>query len=396
MRRQGSLWVALRLGRNAPALETRKQRVMVIALAIALICLVARTGIEPAFAEAQPSVQTADTDEDAADAVEAAYACNGQCRDSAPAVDPRVAARYAALQSAYSGRQTQNLAAGQERWLKLRGEACAIGARPTRHFVQCIHDVDSERVRELDELRDILEEETEVGAPLVDLEALLDKPMKLAAYSPAAMSSVYFDYDWHASRIPSNCRDLYTLTAGAWKYGTDSIGMNSQGTAFGACQMMLFSAQGRVPRKNSKIDFNDIKRYASGLMCFALRCGDRDLTPDNPSEAFEDLRKDGRLKIKSGHLPIGGVDSCNRTLVLDPPFFCLDGENVRMDVSKPADYTGSGEKQALLLVLFFPTEGTERVHYVFVASYDPKARSIRAQEIDLNSRIKLTVTKDRS
>jgi uncharacterized protein YecT (DUF1311 family) len=382
--------------RNSPALKMLQDGACLIALAIALVCLGTKIGIEPAFAEARPSVQTADADDDTAGADQAAYVCNGQCSDSAPAVDPRVAAKYAALQATYKGRQKQNLVEGQARWLKLRGEACAIGMQPAEHFVQCIHDVDNERVRELGEMNAIADAETAAGVPRVDLEALLDKPMNLAAYSPATMSSIYFDHDGHASRTPSDCRELYTLTAGAWKYGDDTIGMNSQGTAFDACQMMLFSAQGRAPRKGAPIDFNDITRYASGLMCYALRCGDSDFTPDHPNEAFDDLRKDGKLKIKIGHLPVWNVDVCNGTLLLDPPFFCLNGYSARIEVGKVADYTGSGEQQALVRVLFFPIQGTERLNYTLLAAYDQTARSIRVQQIDSKFHIKLVLRKDDS
>ncbi|MGG1948806.1 hypothetical protein AB1286_29030 [Trinickia sp. NRRL B-1857] len=122
------------------------------------------------------------------------------------------------------------------------------------------------------------------------------------------------------------------------------------GTAFGACQFMLFEAQARPPRDQVKIDFIDVRPYAGELMCFALRCGDSDFNPDNPSETFSDMQRAGKLQIKSGRLPAWGANACANTLIVDPPYFCLDGENVRMEVSEPADYTGSGEQQALLKV----------------------------------------------
>ena len=397
MRRQKSLWVALMRGLRGIAMRPCSafvcDGVRAIAIAIALVCLVAKMGIVPAFADAPHSV-AGEAGGDATDGEKAKYVCNGQCSDSAPAVDPRIAMKYAALRAAYKGRQMQSLEAGQTRWLKLRGEACAIGTRAAEHFVQCLRAVDDERVRELDELKEIVEEEAKAGVPLVDLEGLLDSPINLAAYSPAAMSSVYFDDDRQASRIPSNCRELYTLTAGAWQYGDDTTGTNSRGAAFEACQMMLFGAQARAPQKRTQIDFNDIEGYASAMMCFAVRCGDSDFALADPRESFGALQKAGKLKIESGHLPANGSDACNGTLVVDPPFFCLAGENARLDVSKPADYTGGGEQQALVRVLFFPTQGTQRLHYAFVAFYDPKARSIRVREIDENSRIKLIFAKE--
>jgi hypothetical protein len=192
------------------------------------------------------------------------------------------------------------------------------------------------------------------------------------------MSDVYFDGSMRAGRLPETCRELYTLTAGAWRYKDDSIGMNSEGNAFDVCKSMLFLAQAQPPKRNSQIDFSDVKLYANEIMCFALRCGDGASVSET---------------IESADLPMWKLDACKDTLVIHPPFFCLDGMNARFEASASADYIGSGDSEAVVKVMFFPTEGTARLRYMFLASYDTHSQSIRVTQIDSKARIKLTTAK---
>jgi len=309
-----------------------------------------------------------------------------------PAIDGRVTAAYDALLSA-SGPQQPSVLLGQEHWRKLRDEACVAEGHLVADADACFQRVDDERLRELDELMDIRRTELEAHSPGVDLEALLDKPVDLAAYSPADMSDVYFDGSMRAGRLPGTCRELYTLTAGAWGYTGDTIGMSSEGNAFDVCQSILFLAQAQPPKQNSQIDFNDVKLYANELMCFALRCDDGASVSRTPTESFEALKQQGDLIIESANLPMGGPDACKDTLVIHAPFFCLDGMNARFEASASADYTGSGNSEAVVKVMFFPTEGTQRLHYMFLASYDIRSQSIRVTQIDPKARIKLTTAK---
>jgi hypothetical protein len=129
--------------------------------------------------------------------------------------------------------------------------------------------------------------------------------------------------------------------------------------------------------------------YANELMCVVQRCDDGESVSENPIESFSRISEKGKLRIEAGELPAWGLDACKNTLLVGPPFFCIDGWNVRFESSPPADYTGSGNREALVHALFFPTQGTERVHYMFVASYDARARSIRVRRIDPQSRIRL-------
>jgi hypothetical protein len=310
---------------------------------------------------------------------------------SLPAIDGKVTAAYDALLSAYNSQQ-QSVLQGQERWLKFRSEACIAEGHPAKDADACFQRVDKERFRELGELTDIRRRELAAHSAGVDLEALLDKPIDLSAYSPADMSDIYFDADGSpgARRLPVTCRELYTLTAGAWAYMTDGIGSNSEANAFGVCQNMLFLAQAQQPKRNSQIDFSDVKLYANDVMCFALRCGDGVSISDTPSESFEALKQQGKLTIESADLPMWGPDACTDTLVIHAPFFCLDGMNVRFEASAGADYTGSGDNEAVVTITFFPTEGTERLHGMFLASYDTGSQSIRLKAIDRKARIKLT------
>lgn len=309
-----------------------------------------------------------------------------------PPVGGQVTAAYDALLSA-SGPQRPSVLLAQEHWRKLRDEACVVEGHLATHADACFQRVDDERLHELDELTDIRRTGLEAHSPGVDLEALLDKPIDLAAYSPADMSDVYFDGLMRAGRLPRTCRELYTLTAGAWRYTGDTIGMNSEGNAFDVCKSMLFLAQAQPPKRNSQIDFSDVKLYANEIMCFALRCGDGASVSETPTESFEALKERGNLIIESADLPMWKLDACKDTLVIHPPFFCLDGMNARFEASASADYTGSGDSEAVVKVMFFPTEGTERLHYMFLATYDTHSRSIRVTQIDSKARIKLTTAK---
>lgn len=70
------------------------------------------------------------------------------------------------------------------------------------------------------------------------------------------------------------------------------------------------------------------------------------------------------------------------TLVASKPFFCIDGFNVRYQISEAGDFTGRGRREALVSMLFFPTEGTLRLPLMLLASYDPTEKSIRVEQID--------------
>ncbi|MBB5447767.1 MULTISPECIES: hypothetical protein [unclassified Paraburkholderia] len=309
-----------------------------------------------------------------------------------PAVDQEVMSAYDALRSA-SGQQ-RSILLGQEHWRKLRVEACSAAGHAATDSDGCFQRVDDERLRELREQMDIRARELAAQSPEMDLEALLDKPINLAAYNPEDMSDIHFDGSYQAERLPRTCRELYTLTSGAWGYSNDTIGMNSEGNAFDVCQSMLFTAQAQPPKRNSRIDFNDVKLYANEIMCFALRCDDGESISKEPAESFETLKQRGNLIFESADLPMWGPDACNETLVIRQPFFCLDGMNARLEASASADYTGSGDSEAVVTVVFFPTQGTERLHCRFLASYDAQSHSIRVIRIDRNARIKLLTATD--
>jgi hypothetical protein len=307
-----------------------------------------------------------------------------------PAVNKQVTAAYDVLLS-ISGSQRPSDLLGQEHWRKLRDEACFFEGHAATDAVACFQHVDDERLRELDDLIDIRRTELETQSVSVDLEKLLDQPIDLSVYSPP--SDLYFDGSMRIERLPKTCRELYTLTAGAWHYIGDTIGMNTEENAFDACRSLLFLAQSRAPKRKSQIDFSDVKLYANEIMCIALRCDDDASIPETPTESFEAQKQHGNLIIESANLPMWGLDACNDALVIQPPFFCFDGMNVRLEASASADYTGSGNTEAVVNVEFFPTQGSQRLHYLFLASYDAHSQSIRVKQIDWKARIKLITEK---
>lgn len=152
---------------------------------------------------------------------------------------------------------------------------------------------------------------------------------------------------------------------------------------------MIFSAQRRESAAFSNVNFQDVSLLAEELLCFAFRCGDGYTLYGRPDQSFLSLSKQKKLKIVSGKLPAWGDSACAGTLVVSPPFFCIDGYNIRYEISEPGDFTGRGRREALMSVLFFPSEGTQRLPDMFLASYDPVAKSIRVEQIDEESHIKI-------
>ena len=302
-------------------------------------------------------------------------------------VDNKVTIALDTLRATYTESQQHSLAIGQARWVEIRNEACVTDGHRASNLNACLQRVDNERIQELNELLQIRRYELHAKIAAIDLEAVLDKPMDISTYSSG--SNVYFDGDLRISREPKSCRELYTLSAGAWSYGGDTPGINSSGIAFTTCQMLLFSAQAQVPRKSSSIDFGDITLYANDLVCLVRRCDDSESVSNDPDESFKSLSDRGKLKIESGQLPAWGMGACKDVLVLNPPYFCLDGLNVKYEVSRSANYTRSSEREALLHAFFFPAQGSMRVHYLLLASYDPDTHSIQVRQIDPGSRIKL-------
>jgi uncharacterized protein YecT (DUF1311 family) len=310
--------------------------------------------------------------------------------------DSEVVTGVETLLSVYDDRQRQSLIDGQAKWLKLRDEACTWDGKHAADFNGCRVRVDNERTKELSDLAEIQHKYTSDKHPGVDLEAVLDKPMDLAAYDrETQLGKLYFESSLNETRIPNTCRELYTLSAGDWNYTADTIGMNAAGNAYDSCSQLIGSAQRRKSAAFSDVNFQDVSLLAEDLLCFAFRCGDGYSLYGGPSQSFLSLSKQKKLKIVSGTLPAWGDNACAGTLTISPPFFCIDGYNVRYQMSEAGDFTGRGRREALLSVLFFASDGsTQRLHDMFLASYDPVAKSIRVEEIDSDSHIKIRLRGD--
>jgi uncharacterized protein YecT (DUF1311 family) len=304
--------------------------------------------------------------------------------------DSEVANGVETLLSIYSDRQRQTLIDGQQKWLKLRDEACAWGGKDAPDFNECRVRVNNERTEELNDLAEIQHKAISGRRPPVDLEAVLDKPVDLAAYDrETQLGQLSFGSAFEETRIPNTCRELYTLSAGDWHYTADTIGINATGNAYNACSELIFSAQRRESAVFSNIDFQDVTLLAEELLCYALRCGDGYALYGRPGQSFLSLSKQKKLKIVSSNLPARGDSACAGALVVSPPFFCIDGYNVRYQISEAGDFTGRGRREALMSLLFFPSEGTERLPGMFLASYDPVTESIRVEKIDQESHVKV-------
>jgi uncharacterized protein YecT (DUF1311 family) len=317
-------------------------------------------------------------------------------QDELRQADAGVAAGVKTLLAVYGDGQRQSLIDGQATWLKLRDEACTWHGQRAADFNACRVRVDNERTGELNDLADIQRKDLSDKRPTVDLEAVLDQPVDLAAYGhETPLGKLQFAASPDATRMPNTCREFYTLSAGDWHDASDSSGMNAAGNASRACSQLIFSAQRRDSALFPDVNFQDVSLLAEDLLCVALRCGDGYTLYGEPSQSFLSLSEQKKLKIVSGTLPAWGDHACAGTLVVSAPFFCIDGYNVRYRMSKAGDFTGSGRREALLSTLFFGSDGsTQRLHAMFLAYYDPAAKSIRVKAIDSDSHIKIRLSGD--
>lgn len=318
---------------------------------------------------------------------QAAAACTDE---DVRASDSEVAGNMETLLSLYDQSRRHSLLSGQREWLRLRGEACTWNSHPADDFNACMVSVNKERARQLAQLADVQRNQIADKLPAPDLESLLDTPIDLTAYGDSKLIGLlYFNGSVEKARMPKTCRELYTLSSGAWHFSSDTTGDNASGNADNLCSQLLFSAQKRETTRFADVDFQDVRLYAVELLCNALRCGDGYEAYGSPAESFLSLSRRGKLKISAGQLPAWGSNACAATLVVAAPFFCIDGYNVRYDISDAGDFRGRGSREALVSMLFFPTEGSQRLQIMFLASYDPAEKSIRLEQIDQNSHIKL-------
>lgn len=309
--------------------------------------------------------------------------------------DSEVVSGVEKLLSVYSQSQRQSLISGQLEWLRLRGEACNWNGHPAESLNECMVSVNNERAEELRQLVDVQRNQIPDKIPALDLESLLDEPVDLTSYgNDTLIGLLYFDNSFEKARAPKTCRELYTLLSGAWHFTMDTTGQNASGNANNLCSQLLFAAQKRESKNFSDVDFQDVRLFAWEVLCFAFRCGDGYELDGKSTHSFLSLSSQGKLKITSDKLPAWGDNACAGTLVVSAPFFCIDGYNVRYQISEAGDFTGRGRREALVSMLFFPSEGTLRLQLMLLASYDPTEKSIRVQQIDQNSHIEIRLRAD--
>ena len=331
------------------------------------------------------------------------------CSDaSLAAVDRDLNALFNEVRDGYDPVRKESLLRGQRKWLKLRTEACFVAglSGETNEIVPCLHSVYADRILQLRTLRDAQRRHDQsAGAPAWDVESVLDREIGLAAYSPEAMSAlrpVGSEGGVSAAnqgRIPKTCREMFTLSAGRWEYGGDTIGENSKGFAVNACKFAVFTAQNyRKNPRNGDVHFNDLTQYSVEFRCLPFGCevgADREATFKRKTiYTFEKaMSKDGvRKKItirKDLDFPVWSSADREDVLVVGKQGFYIDGMNYVYELSPVGDYTNRGRDEVIMSIHFFPSEGTIRGHVLIVAYFDPVTHAIRPQPIEDDNILRL-------
>ena len=287
----------------------------------------------------------------------------------------------------YSDDRLDSFLKGQRIWLKLRGEACVLTSDKlsSADQIECMQSVYSERVKELTEQNTI--------SATINIDSILDAPENLSPYSPQEMGSVRFSYhddmDFGLERVPQTCRELYTLTSGAWKYGADTIGGNSQTHAFTTCAFEIFSSQNHANANNENgADFDDLSQYSNEFSCLEGFPACRDLFQTYPV-SFKDEEKNGNLKIQNSITHHSGENFMDYkkspTLQIGDKKFWIAGTNYIIHNIAIGDFTNRGRQEAILQISAYPDGGTYRNNELILAYYDETSKSIRPEVMENGS-----------
>jgi uncharacterized protein YecT (DUF1311 family) len=308
-------------------------------------------------------------------------------------IDADLAALFQRVQTGYLQPLRASLIRGQRHWLTMRGEAClaqgyrAVTARSDDDGLEkCLMSVYQERQRELQDLLDLQSVAGHAGST-IDVEAILDDPSVLGTHR----DGMYPGGDYRkAPRTPQTCRELFTLAAGAWSYGDDTIGMNRSGSAFSACSFAILTAQNFAGTTHHEdgIDFSDVLRYSTDFRCMALGCEDPHTGTRGPFyrkgvvTTFGQEIAGRRLKLEKRDLPSWGDTDVDNVLIVGQHSFYIDGMDYAYEMSAPGDYTGRGRREVLMSMHAHANPGTMSVSGILVASYDPATGAIRPEWLD--------------
>ncbi len=287
----------------------------------------------------------------------------------------------------YSDGRLDSFLKGQHVWLKLRSEACVLTSDKLipSDQTKCLQSVYDERIKELAEQKTV--------DASIDVDNILDADETLSPYYPQDMGSVYFlyngDIDFKLKRTPQTCRELYTLTSGAWKYTADTIGGNSQTHAYTTCAFKIFSSQNHTNENSgTKIDFGDLTQYSNEFSCLEGFPACRDIFRTYPI-SFQDEEKNGHLKVQTGITNHSGENfrdyEGNPTLQIEDKKFWIAGTNYIIHNMAVGDFTNQGRQEAILQISAYPSEGTYRNNELVLAYYDETSKSIRPEIIENGS-----------
>jgi uncharacterized protein len=309
--------------------------------------------------------------------------------DSIVSIDADLASMFQKVQAGYSSTLRASLIRGQRHWLALRNEACllqrdrAVDDHSDDDGLEvCLMSVYRERLRELRDLFD-LQSATKRADATVDVEAILDDPAVLTAYR----EKMYPNGNYlEVSKTPRTCREVFTLAAGMWSFGDNTIGMSYAGQARNACSFSVFKAQNFavVTHHEDHIDFTDVLHYATDFRCTGVGCADpatgerTRFYRKGTVTTFGQEIENGRLKLKNRE---GDADVDN-VLVVKQNVFYIDGEEFIYELSAPGDYTGRGRREVLMPLQVHAWPGTLSIFGVLVAYYDPATGAIRPELLD--------------
>lgn len=323
--------------------------------------------------------------------------------------DVILAALYRDLSGRLDGTTKQHLIEDQRKWLALRDLACfeEDGHADEGSPRDCLIDVYAERIQELRDEIDVVKAFTAAGKPPPDIEDVMQKPRNLYAYYPLEMDALIWQrtYDKSRRRVPLTCRDVYTLTAGKrWQYGSDTVGMNAQGTAFSKCAMAIVAVENLHPKAAPAL--SDATRYSSELILtipWSSQWIDEwfpRYTVNGNAASFGRLAKLGRIKIVTrDKRPVIGYGSkaYAHTLVIvngkSPEAVSLFLEDAYFSIVllPPGDYTHCGRVETLMWVYIWPSQGTLRHSELVLAHVDRESGLVRFQDIRKNMGTRLKI-----
>ncbi|HXP76176.1 MAG TPA: lysozyme inhibitor LprI family protein [Stellaceae bacterium] len=305
--------------------------------------------------------------------------------------DRDLAAVFAKLRDSFDSKRRQSLIAGQRAWLKLRAKACVPSDETSDGEIKvsdCLRAVYAQRANELQreaELQSVTSDPKYHGHD-VNMEELLDQKRNLAHYYPTEMSQLVYAGDYpRPGYLPKTCRELYTLTSGNWRYGGDTIGLNSEGTASSTCGLAVLSAANYAARTASewRSRFDDPESYSVEFTCLVPEESGCLGAPEHTTSYRAALARAHR-KIEHSATPYWPPEDMSKAkpMVVSGRYYYVDGFNFGIGQVAVGDFTGMGRKEALIILGYHDSHATLSGTKLVLGYYDNECNCVRPTELD--------------